>query len=175
MCVRACTTVHHVWACCLQRSEDHITSSGTGLIDGWGLPCGHWESNPGLLQEQPKFLTVEPFLQPLEVCFLVHIYWFFFFKYWGFLKSSLWIAFVLYGVVLLQGQGHRWFGWEVKAFTRLLFLLLHPHFLWDLVLVQHTPSVVYISVQPDPFHGFGQMWRKPVSHIILSYPILLAP
>jgi hypothetical protein len=39
-----------------------IRSLGTGIIDSYELPCGHWESNLGLLQEQ-VLLTTEEFLQ----------------------------------------------------------------------------------------------------------------
>ena len=34
----------------------------TGDTNSCELPCGCWESNPGPLEEQPVFLTVEPSL-----------------------------------------------------------------------------------------------------------------
>jgi hypothetical protein len=37
---------------CQQRPEEGIRSPGTGVTDCCTLFCGHWDSNPGLLQEQ---------------------------------------------------------------------------------------------------------------------------
>jgi hypothetical protein len=36
-----------------------IGSLGTGVTDGGNLLCGCWESNLGLLEEQPMLLTIE--------------------------------------------------------------------------------------------------------------------
>jgi hypothetical protein len=36
---------------------------GTGVTDGWELPYGCWELNPGPLEEQQVFLIAEPSLQ----------------------------------------------------------------------------------------------------------------
>lgn len=36
-------TSHDVW--CLQRSEEEISSSGTGVVDVCEAPHGCWESN----------------------------------------------------------------------------------------------------------------------------------
>jgi hypothetical protein len=36
------------------------------IIDGCEPPCGCWELNSGLLQEQSVLLTSEPSLQPQE-------------------------------------------------------------------------------------------------------------
>lgn len=47
------------------RSECQIP--GTGLTDGWELPCGCWESKLGLPQEQQVLLTVEPSSLQLSV------------------------------------------------------------------------------------------------------------
>ena len=33
--------------------EEGVGFSGTGDEDGYGLPCGCWESNLGTLEEQP--------------------------------------------------------------------------------------------------------------------------
>jgi hypothetical protein len=43
-----------------QRLEEDIRGPGTGVVDGCELPCGCWESNLGLLEEQPVLLTTEP-------------------------------------------------------------------------------------------------------------------
>lgn len=45
----------------LQRPEEGVESSGNGVIERMG---GGWESNLGLLQEQPGLLTAELFLKP---------------------------------------------------------------------------------------------------------------
>lgn len=52
----------HVWAP-HARSEAGVRCPGNGVMDDCELPCGCWESNPGLLQEQQMFLTAEPLLQ----------------------------------------------------------------------------------------------------------------
>lgn len=43
---------------------------GAGATEGCGLPCGCWELNPGLLQEQPVLITALPSLHPLYVVLL---------------------------------------------------------------------------------------------------------
>lgn len=53
-----------------QRSEEGIGSPRVGLTDGSESPCGCWEANPGLLQEQQVLLTSEPSLQPPKSMFL---------------------------------------------------------------------------------------------------------
>jgi hypothetical protein len=53
----ACMNVPNAW------SEEHTGSPGTGVVDNCELPCGCWELNPGVLQEQPVFLTTESSLQ----------------------------------------------------------------------------------------------------------------
>ena len=40
---------------------------GTGATDDCEPACGCWESNPGLLEDQPVPLTAEPGLQALIV------------------------------------------------------------------------------------------------------------
>ena len=42
---------------------------GTGITESCELPCGCWELNPGLLEEQSVLLTPEPSLQPTRKCF----------------------------------------------------------------------------------------------------------
>jgi hypothetical protein len=42
-----------------KRASDPIT-------DGCEPPCGFWELNLGLLEEQPVLLTAEPSLQPIS-------------------------------------------------------------------------------------------------------------
>jgi hypothetical protein len=45
-----------------------------GITDGFALPPGCWESNPGPLAEQPVFLTIETSLQALPVILPHHNY-----------------------------------------------------------------------------------------------------
>jgi hypothetical protein len=42
-----------------------VGSAGMGVTDSCELPCGCWELNPCLLEEQPVLLITEPSLQPL--------------------------------------------------------------------------------------------------------------
>lgn len=35
-----CVSVYHVYAWCLQRAEEDIESSETGIMDGGEPPCG---------------------------------------------------------------------------------------------------------------------------------------
>jgi len=43
-----------------------------GVTDSWGLPCGCWELNPGLLEEQQSVLsTSEPYISLVPKCFFV--------------------------------------------------------------------------------------------------------
>lgn len=44
------------------------------LASGYELPCGHWDPNPGLLEEQSMLLTAEPFLQPQQATELKHYF-----------------------------------------------------------------------------------------------------
>lgn len=41
----------------LQRQEQGLGSTGTGLKDAYKPPYGCWESNSGPLKEQPELLT----------------------------------------------------------------------------------------------------------------------
>ena len=43
----------------LQRPEEGDRSPGTRVMDSCEIPCGCWELNPGLLEEQPVLLTFE--------------------------------------------------------------------------------------------------------------------
>ena len=54
----ACMYVCTVW---VQRSEEEVGSSGTGVTDGCELPCGCWEPNSGPLEEQAVPLSAEAF------------------------------------------------------------------------------------------------------------------
>jgi hypothetical protein len=45
-------SVYHMCFCCLQKLEKGTSSSGTGVTDSYELPCGCWELNLGLLEEQ---------------------------------------------------------------------------------------------------------------------------
>lgn len=62
LCTRM--SVHHVSACIPQRPQEGIGSPGTGITEGCKMPCGCSESNLGLLEKQPVFLTAWPSLQP---------------------------------------------------------------------------------------------------------------
>jgi hypothetical protein len=62
-----CIAVHHKHAWCLQGPEEDISVPGTGVIDGFELPCGCWESNSGPLQEQLVLLTIEPSLSLVPI------------------------------------------------------------------------------------------------------------
>lgn len=55
--------------CCPWRSEVNVGSSGTGVKGDCESPCGYWESNPDLLEEQHVLLTDESSLQPLSMIF----------------------------------------------------------------------------------------------------------
>lgn len=57
-------SVYHVNACCLRKSEEDLSSPGTGDIDSCEPPCRCWESNSDLLQEQHVLLTMKSWLKP---------------------------------------------------------------------------------------------------------------
>lgn len=62
----------HVCAWCLSRPEEDVRSLGAAVTDdGCELSQGCWESNSGLLEEQPVLATVETSLQPLGVLLFV--------------------------------------------------------------------------------------------------------
>ena len=48
---------------CPQRPEEGIGSPGTEVTDNCKPPCGCWELNSGLLEDQPVLSTAEPSLQ----------------------------------------------------------------------------------------------------------------
>ena len=57
MCVDVlptCMAVHHMCAVPMpeKAKREDIGSPGTRVTNGCELPCGHWESNRGPLQEQ---------------------------------------------------------------------------------------------------------------------------
>lgn len=65
MCVDALSeglSAHHMDAV-LSEIRRGIGAPGTG--DGFKQQYGSWDSNVGLLEEQPVLLTAEPSLQPL--------------------------------------------------------------------------------------------------------------
>lgn len=61
LCLPACIYVYHIHVWYPQRPEEGIRLSGSGVIDGWEPPCGHWEPKPDPLL-RPSALV--PFLQP---------------------------------------------------------------------------------------------------------------
>lgn len=61
----AYTYVYHVHTGCLWGSEEDIGSIRIGAGDGWELPeMGVGDRTQLVLEEQPGFLTPEPFSQP---------------------------------------------------------------------------------------------------------------
>jgi hypothetical protein len=60
-------SMHTFHACYLWKSEEGVGCTGTEVTGGCELPCGCWELNPCLLEEQPVFLTPEPSFQPLLI------------------------------------------------------------------------------------------------------------
>lgn len=69
MCMTALPTyvsVDHMCAWCPQRSEESVGSPGTGVMSSYKsckAPCGCWEPDLGLLQEQ-VLMTAELALHP---------------------------------------------------------------------------------------------------------------
>jgi hypothetical protein len=55
---------------CLQM---HQKVASDLITDGCEPPCGCWELNSGLLEEQSVFLTAEPSLQPLLPLFYFYV------------------------------------------------------------------------------------------------------
>lgn len=52
-----------------QRPDEGVRSPETGATDGFKRTCGCWESNLGLLWEQPVLIIAEWFLQPSHLSF----------------------------------------------------------------------------------------------------------
>lgn len=48
----------------LWRPEGGVTFTGAGVRDGYEALCGCWESNSGLLEDQPVLLNDELTLAP---------------------------------------------------------------------------------------------------------------
>jgi hypothetical protein len=90
-CLLACMYVNHVCAWYLQRPLESTGSLGTGVMDDWELPCGHWELNLGPLQEQHLLLTSESSLQPYTV-FLRSRVSFKYFWQWNECNQCTWIG-----------------------------------------------------------------------------------
>lgn len=68
-----------VRAWCPKRLEQGVGSPKFGVTDDCELPCGCWELNPGLVQEQYILLTAEPSLQLLTLkmsitSLIIHLY-----------------------------------------------------------------------------------------------------
>lgn len=55
--------------------QKNIRYPGTGVTDGFKLPCEYWELNLGPLKEQPVLLTIEPSFQPLKDFFFKQQQW----------------------------------------------------------------------------------------------------
>lgn len=72
MCMHVCLCT----ACmqCLWRRGKSLRFSGTGVSGSCKLPCACWESNLGLLEEQPVFVSAEPVLQSQLSAFLDGIF-----------------------------------------------------------------------------------------------------
>ena len=66
----------------------HQKSALDLITDGCEPPCGCWELNSGLLEEEPLLLTSEPSLQPLVLVLLFYCLFVCFFKT-GFLGIAL--------------------------------------------------------------------------------------
>jgi hypothetical protein len=49
---------------CPQRPEEGAGLIGTQVTNSCVFLRGCWELNPGCLEQQPMFVTTEPFLQP---------------------------------------------------------------------------------------------------------------
>jgi hypothetical protein len=64
VCIFICKGVLPVCMQFLQRSEEGVTSPGTGVTDVCKPPCGCWELNLGPLEEQPVCLITDIPLQP---------------------------------------------------------------------------------------------------------------
>lgn len=69
MCINMYIFVSEPHVCNAHR--EGVGASRTRVIDGYELPGGGWESNPGPLEQQPVFLNVESSLQPCD--FYVYI------------------------------------------------------------------------------------------------------
>lgn len=42
MCLSVYMFMHHMYDWYLKRSKEGFEFPRTGVIGGWGLPCGHW-------------------------------------------------------------------------------------------------------------------------------------
>lgn len=48
----------------LQRLEENIGATGTGVTDRCEPPCAFWELNPAPLEKEPVLLAAEPSSHP---------------------------------------------------------------------------------------------------------------
>lgn len=55
----ACISVHNIHAWCLRRQEDGVRFPGTRVRNSCELPCGHWLSSLGFLQQQAVLFIKE--------------------------------------------------------------------------------------------------------------------
>jgi hypothetical protein len=74
VCVCACASLCVLCVCkSLQRPEEDIECSGTGVTDDCEPACGCLELNLVPLQQQPVLLTTEPPLQSLPKAFNIKV------------------------------------------------------------------------------------------------------
>ena len=62
-----CMLEHHILGVPMKDRGGGIRAPGTAVSGFCELPCGCWEPNLGLLQEQPVLLTTKLFLQHSDV------------------------------------------------------------------------------------------------------------
>jgi hypothetical protein len=76
---------------------ESVGTPGTGLIDSFELPCGCWELNTHLLEEQSVLLTADPSLQP-QVCgiFQIYLFYSYFHIHWHEFVSQLLLLLNIY-------------------------------------------------------------------------------
>jgi hypothetical protein len=69
-------SVNQLCAWVEQGPEWDVWSAGTGVANGCELPCGCWESNPGLLEEHPVLLLAKPLFTRFlkNVIYLFYVY-----------------------------------------------------------------------------------------------------
>ena len=65
MCLGVWPSCMTVLPCITHGGHKEVSGPLAGGIDGCELPCGRWESNLGLQEEQPVRLAAEPSLTPL--------------------------------------------------------------------------------------------------------------
>lgn len=77
-CLPSCMHVQHVYVWCPERPEEGGAGAPeTGVIDSRESPCGCWELNPSLLEEQHLSSSSYTFQIPSPNCTIlshIHIY-----------------------------------------------------------------------------------------------------